>query len=172
MLDSAGLMLLHMPPIVASRFRNFYHVHGRVGCGVWGVGVWVCGGGWKWALILSQIMMNSASQNMAHSHVPAHVPAPPRVVCARACHMLPSPPSSPSSPRETATPCLAPDGLLQLSLTGSTRAYTPPDHSWGEQFPGKQAATHQLSLFESGVKKLECARLKPERVTIFEKCAR
>lgn len=45
MLDSAGLMLLHMPPIVASRFRNFYHVHGRVGCGVWGVGVWVCGGG-------------------------------------------------------------------------------------------------------------------------------
>ena len=44
--------------------------------------------------------------------------------------------------------------------------------SWGDKFPGKQAATHQLSLFESGVKKLECARLKPERVTTFEKCAR
>lgn len=71
---------------------------------------------------------------------------------ARLALLLPSPPDSPpDSPRRPAPPPT--DGFLQLALTGQARAYSPPDHSWGEKFPGKQSPTLQLSLFEAGVKR-------------------
>jgi hypothetical protein len=31
--------------------------------------------------------------------------------------------------------------------------YKPPDHSWGESFPGKQKPSTQLTLFSVGVKR-------------------
>ena len=65
-----------------------------------------------------------------------------------ACSLIPSPPSSP--PR---SPTLAPAAFSQLSLKGKVREYVAPDHSRGEQFPGKQLPTVQLSLFESGVQR-------------------
>ena len=46
------------------------------------------------------------------------------------------------------------DGFSQLALKGQVRAYVPPDHRWGESFPGKQSPTLQLSLFEAGVKRV------------------
>lgn len=61
--------------------------------------------------------------------------------------LLPSPPSSPPPP-ERPPPS---DGFSQLALTGRLCAYTTPDHSRGESFPGKQSPTLQLSLFEAGV---------------------
>lgn len=67
-----------------------------------------------------------------------------------ACSLLPSPPSSP--PRSP-TPTLAPAAFSQLALKGEVRAYVPPDHTRGEQFPGKQSPTVQLSLFQAGVRR-------------------
>ena len=61
---------------------------------------------------------------------------------------MPSPPSSP--PR---SPVLAPAAFSQLSLKGQAREYVAPDHSRGEQFPGKQLPTVQLSLFDAGVQR-------------------
>ena len=70
-----------------------------------------------------------------------------------ACSLLPSPPSSP--PRSP-TPPLAPAAAFsQLALKGEVRAYVAPDHSRGEQFPGKQSPTVQLSLFQAGVRRCE-----------------
>ena len=59
-----------------------------------------------------------------------------------ACSLLPSPPSSP--PR---SPTLVPAAFSQLAIKGEVREYVAPDHSRGEQFPGKQLPTSQLSLF-------------------------
>jgi len=39
----------------------------------------------------------------------------------------------------------------QLALRGAVREYVAPDHSYGESFPGKQAPTVQLSLFDAGL---------------------
>ena len=62
---------------------------------------------------------------------------------------LRAPPSSPPATR----PPPPSDGYLQLALKGVVQEYVPPDHRWGESFPGKQPPTQQLSLFEAGVKK-------------------
>jgi hypothetical protein len=43
--------------------------------------------------------------------------------------------------------------LVQTSLAGVAREYVTPDHQPGEQFPGRQPPTTQLSLFESGIKR-------------------
>ena len=51
-------------------------------------------------------------------------------------------------------PAFAQLTLSEVGATGpavpTALPYTPPDHSYGEQFPGKQAPSHQLSLFEAG----------------------
>ena len=65
--------------------------------------------------------------------------------------LLPSPPTSPLPSRSPSPP---PDGFLQLSLKGVVQSYVPPCHKLGEEFPGKQSPTTQLSLFEAGVKKV------------------
>lgn len=62
--------------------------------------------------------------------------------------LLPSPPASPI--RKTV---LSGDGFLQLSLKGELFEHIPPDHSEGEQFPGKQPETTQLSLFDTGFRR-------------------
>lgn len=86
---------------------------------------------------------------MAHAYL-ATLPAPTRRATITTASLLPSPPDSP--------PLLRPppptDGFAQLALKGQARAYLPPDHRWGEKFPGKQSRTVQLSLFEAGVKKM------------------
>ena len=41
--------------------------------------------------------------------------------------------------------------LVQLALRGEVKEYVTPVHTWGETFPGRQAPTTQLSLFDSGV---------------------
>ena len=41
--------------------------------------------------------------------------------------------------------------LEQQALRGEVREFVPPDHTYGESFPGRQPATTQLSLFEAGV---------------------
>lgn len=43
--------------------------------------------------------------------------------------------------------------LVQTALTGDVQPYQIPDHSWGANFPGRQPATTQLSLFETGFKR-------------------
>jgi len=43
--------------------------------------------------------------------------------------------------------------LVQTALAGVAREYVTPDHQPGEQFPGRQPPTTQLSLFESGIKR-------------------
>ena len=63
--------------------------------------------------------------------------------------LLPSPPDSPQATH----PPPPTDGFSQLALKGQVHPYFPPDHRWGESFPGKQMPTVQLSLFEAGVKK-------------------
>ena len=65
--------------------------------------------------------------------------------------LLPSPPNSPRPSRSSSPP---PDGFLQLPLKGVVQSYVPPCHKLGEEFPGKQSPTTQLSLFEAGVKKV------------------
>ena len=41
---------------------------------------------------------------------------------------------------------MAPKAVLAIAFGSVARAYEPPDHSWGESFPGKQRPTTQLSL--------------------------
>ncbi|MBD39991.1 MAG: hypothetical protein CMB11_06380 [Euryarchaeota archaeon] len=43
--------------------------------------------------------------------------------------------------------------LVQTALAGVVGEYVTPDHQPGEQFPGRQPPTTQLSLFESGIKR-------------------
>jgi len=45
----------------------------------------------------------------------------------------------------------SPTALVQLALRGEVKEYITPVHTWGEQFPGRQTPTTQLSLFDSGV---------------------
>jgi hypothetical protein len=68
----------------------------------------------------------------------------------RPISLIPSPPNSPRSPLPTEPPERAP-ALEQQALKGEVREFVPPDHRWGESFPGRQTPTTQLSLFESGV---------------------
>ena len=81
------------------------------------------------------------------------------------CSLQPSPPNSPlqqpaqvrraSSRLATSTTSStkpeSPVALVQLALRGEVKEYVTPVHTWGEQFPGRQAPTTQLSLFDSGV---------------------
>ena len=77
------------------------------------------------------------------------------------CSLVPSPPSSPlRSPSRS--PTIAPAVFSQLALKGEVREYVAPDHAPGEQFPGKQVPTSQLSLFETGFKR------KAGQMTLFE----
>lgn len=90
-----------------------------------------------------------AGASMAHAYV-ATLPTTSRR--ATTVSLLPSPPDSPPSLR----PPPPADGFSQLSLKGMTvkvREYVPPDHTWGEKFPGKQSRTQQLSLFDAGFKR-------------------
>ena len=43
--------------------------------------------------------------------------------------------------------------LVQTALKGEVQAYEIPDHTVGENFPGRQPPTTQLSLFEAGFKR-------------------
>jgi len=43
--------------------------------------------------------------------------------------------------------------LVQTALAGVASDYVIPDHEPGEQFPGRQSSTTQLSLFETGFKR-------------------
>lgn len=43
--------------------------------------------------------------------------------------------------------------LVQTALAGAVNDYVSPDHQPGEQFPGRQPPTTQLSLFETGFKR-------------------
>jgi len=75
--------------------------------------------------------------------------------------LTPSPPMSRSAsperpPRDVATPRFAQLDLITKDRTA--RVYAVPDHTWGEQFPGRQKPTKQLSLFESGVAKRQAAQ--------------
>ena len=81
------------------------------------------------------------------------------------CSLEPSPPNSPIQ-KQTQTRRVAsrlsakgesPVALVQLALRGEVKEYVTPVHTWGEQFPGRQAPTTQLSLFDSGV----YVRVKP-----------
>jgi hypothetical protein len=57
----------------------------------------------------------------------------------------------------------------QSALRGSAREYVAPDHAYGESFPGKQAPTVQLSLFDAGVTNAvegfpkKCSVKKPDK---------
>jgi hypothetical protein len=55
------------------------------------------------------------------------------------------------APHSTPPPPPAQGASGQRALSGKVRSYVPPDHSHGEQFPGRQAPTTQLSLFDAGV---------------------
>ena len=71
----------------------------------------------------------------------------------RPISLIPSPPNSPRSPLPTEPPPAPPRErvLEQQALKGEVREFVPPDHRWGESFPGRQTPTTQLSLFEAGV---------------------
>jgi hypothetical protein len=59
-------------------------------------------------------------------------------------------------PRDVATPRVA--QLDRNTNDRTARVYVVPDHTWGEQFPGRQKSTKQLSLFESGVAKRQAVK--------------
>ena len=44
--------------------------------------------------------------------------------------------------------------LVQTALMGEVGDYVEPDHAAGESFPGPQPSTTQLSLFETGFKRI------------------
>tara|TARA_X000001036_G_scaffold235877_2_gene220124 strand:- start:1201 stop:1446 length:246 start_codon:yes stop_codon:yes gene_type:complete len=73
------------------------------------------------------------------------------------CSLEPSPPNSPIQKQarraasRLATKPESPVALVQIALRGEVKEYVTPVHTWGEQFPGRQAPTTQLSLFDSGV---------------------
>jgi hypothetical protein len=54
------------------------------------------------------------------------------------------------------------DNLVQTALAGEAGQYVTPDHQPGESFPGRQASTTQLSLFETGFKR------KPGQLSLFQ----
>ena len=68
----------------------------------------------------------------------------------RSCSLIPSPPNSPRVPQPPPEPARV-RTLEQQALRGEVQEFVPPDHRWGESFPGRQAPTTQLSLFEAGV---------------------
>lgn len=82
---------------------------------------------------------------------------------AAATAALPSASPSSSPARHSSKPDGAPavaaerafQKLLQINydVHHPVPVYTPPDHSWGEKFPGKQRSSTQLTLFSVGVKK-------------------
>jgi len=83
--------------------------------------------------------------------------------------LTPSPPPTPrlASPDRPPADAAAASGprFAQLDLVTKDRAarvYAVPDHSLGEQWPGRQRATKQLSLFESGVAKRQAAKAGEE----------
>lgn len=65
----------------------------------------------------------------------------------------------PPTPKPDGAPAVAAERafrkLLRINFDAHepVRAYTPPDHSYGESFPGKQRPSTQLTLFSVGVKK-------------------
>lgn len=69
-----------------------------------------------------------------------------------------SPPCSPTRPARSASR----ETLVQTALAGEVSDYVSPDHQWGESFPGRQPATTQLSLFETGFKR------KSGQISLFE----
>ena len=71
----------------------------------------------------------------------------------RSISLIPSPPNSPRSPLPLEPPAAPPRErvLEQQALKGEVREFVPPDHRWGESFPGRQTPTTQLSLFDAGV---------------------
>ena len=74
------------------------------------------------------------------------------VFMSAAATASPSPPSRPPSNADTAR---AFQKLLRINYDVRQPApeYTPPDHSYGETWPGKQRPSTQLTLFSVGVKK-------------------
>ena len=78
------------------------------------------------------------------------------------CSLVPSPPGSPPPRSPPRSPTIAPAAFSQLALKGEVREYVAPDHAPGEQFPGRQLPTSQLSLFETGFKR------KVGQLTLFE----
>jgi len=52
--------------------------------------------------------------------------------------------------------------LVQTALMGEVADYVIPDHTAGENFPGPQPSTTQLSLFETGFKR------KSGQMSLFE----
>jgi len=68
----------------------------------------------------------------------------------RTFSLIPSPPNSPRAPQPPPEPARV-RTLEQQALRGEVQEFVPPDHRWGESFPGRQAPTTQLSLFEAGV---------------------
>lgn len=46
-----------------------------------------------------------------------------------------------------------PNSPVQRAISGDVVEYVPTDHSHGEQFPGKQPITTQLSLFDTGFRR-------------------
>lgn len=66
----------------------------------------------------------------------------------------PRPPPKPDAAR-TAVNERAFQKLLRINYDVHHPApeYKPPDHSWGERFPGKQKPSTQLTLFSVGLKR-------------------
>ena len=58
----------------------------------------------------------------------------------------------------------------QSALKGTVLEYVAPDHTYGESWPGKQAPTVQLSLFDAGVKNLVEGFPKKCRAPRVSKC--
>ena len=89
-------------------------------------------------------------QRRERMHRSALTPSPP-----------PTRPASPDQQRPRDAAAASAPRFAQLDLVTknrSAREYVVPDHSVGEQWPGRQKATKQLSLFESGVAKRQAAR--------------
>ena len=60
--------------------------------------------------------------------------------------------------------------LVQTALAGEVGEYIAPDHSVGENFPGRQPSTVQLSLFDAGVTNAVDGFPKKYRVSSVPKC--
>ena len=74
------------------------------------------------------------------------------VLMSAAAAASPSPPSRPSPKPD---PARTFQKLLRINYDVHNPApeYRPPDHSYGETWPGKQRPSTQLTLFSVGVKK-------------------
>jgi len=74
--------------------------------------------------------------------------------------------ASPERPPRDAAPPGPRFAQLDIVTNGRTACvYVVPDHTWGEQWPGRQKATKQLSLFESGVAKRQAREAREARET-------